>query len=71
MIATAAAPYYHEWSNITLADVDLMLWEPNFDIARWRKEHVLNLLIQPTNQGNHEGVTDTGPQTVSVLEFRP
>ena len=71
MMAVADAPNYDKWSNVTLADVDLMLWEPTYDLGRWRKERVLDLLMQPTNQGNHEGVTDTGPQMVSVLEYRP
>lgn len=71
MIATAAAPNYDKWKHVTLLDIDLLLWEPTYDLARWRKERVLDILMQPTGQGDHEGVTDTGPQMVSVLEYRP
>ncbi|MDO8588099.1 MAG: BNR repeat-containing protein, partial [Armatimonadota bacterium] len=41
-MATAAAPDYKKWNHITLADVDLMQWEPTYDLARWRQERVLD-----------------------------
>jgi hypothetical protein len=71
MMATADGPDYSKWSHAVLADIDLMLWEPTYDLARWRCERVLDLYLQPTNQGDHETVTNTGPQMVSVLEWRP
>jgi BNR repeat-containing family member len=71
MMATADGPDYEKWSHVALADVNLLLWEPIYDLARWRQERVLDLYLQSTNQGDHETVTDTGPQMVSVLEWRP
>jgi hypothetical protein len=71
MIATAAGPDYDQWRHFALADIDLLLWEPTYDLARWRRDRVLNLFVQPADQGDHETATATGPQMVSVLEWRP
>ncbi|MBN1490113.1 MAG: BNR repeat-containing protein [Phycisphaerae bacterium] len=71
MVARAAAPDYDTWTHFALADVNLLQWEPNYDIVRWKREGILDLFILPTDQGNHETVTATGPQMASVLEWRP
>jgi hypothetical protein len=71
MVAKASPPNYDTWTHAPLADIDLRQWEPNYDIGRWKREGVLNLFLQATDQGNHETVTQTGPQTVSILEWRP
>ncbi len=71
MMATAGGLNYEKWRHVTLADVNLMVWEPTYDLARWRQKRVLDLYMQPTDQGYHETVTNTGPQMVSVLEWRP
>lgn len=71
MMAGASPPDYDRWTHTALADVDLRQWEPNYDIGRWKREGVLDLFIQSTDQGNHETVTQTGPQMVSILECRP
>lgn len=70
MLASAAPPDYAAWAHRPLADIDLRQWEPNYDILRWKRDRVLDLFIQSTDQGNHETVTETGPQMVSVLEVR-
>lgn len=71
MVAQASPPDYDVWTHSSLADVNLRQWEPNYDIGRWKREGVLNLFIQSTDQGNHETATATGPQMVSILEWRP
>lgn len=71
MVAKASPPNYDTWTHAPLADIDLRQWEPNYDIGRWKGEGVLNLFLQSTDQGNHETATQTGPQMVSILEWRP
>lgn len=71
MMATASPPDYDRWTHVALADVNLRQWEPNYDIGRWKREGVLDLFIQSTDQGDHEKTTDTGPQMISILEWRP
>jgi hypothetical protein len=71
MVARATPPDYDRWTLEALAEVNLLQWEPNYDIGRWKREGILNLLLLPTDQGNHETVTETGPQMVSILEWQP
>lgn len=71
MVAYASPPDYDRWTHFALADVDLRQWEPTYDLARWKREGVLNLFIQSTDQGHHEKAAQLGPQMVSVLEWRP
>jgi hypothetical protein len=71
MVASATAPEYGDWRHFALADVNLLTWEPTYDLARWRKDRVLDLFILPADQGDHDTVTATGPQMVSVLEWQP
>ena len=44
--------------------------EPLFDLVRWRRDAVLDVFVQATDQGNHETVTRNPPQPVKVLEWR-
>jgi hypothetical protein len=71
LLACASPPDYDHWTQSILADVNLLQWEPLYDLNRWKHDAVLDLFIQPTDQGNHETVTRTGPQMVSVLEWQP
>jgi hypothetical protein len=71
MLARACPPDYDAWSHVALADINLRQWEPNYDLVRWKRDGVLDLFLQSTDQGHHETVTRTGPQMVSVLEWRP
>ncbi|HNT34007.1 MAG TPA: BNR repeat-containing protein, partial [bacterium] len=71
MVAKAFPPDYNEWTHFPLAENNLLQWEPNYDILRWKRDGVLNLFLLPSDQGDHETTTEQPPQMVSVLEWKP
>lgn len=71
MVARGCSPDYTEWKHFSLADINLLQWEPNYDILRWKRDGILNLFLLPADQGNHETTTEQEPQMASVLEWKP
>ena len=63
------APDYERAREYALCDEDFLQCEPLFDLVRWRRDRVLNVFVQATDQGNHETVTENPPQPVKVLEW--
>jgi hypothetical protein len=46
-------------------------WEPSYDTELWREAGQINLFVQRTVQADAEGLTNTPPQMIQVLEWRP
>lgn len=46
-------------------------WEPTFDTEYWRNKQVLSLFVQYTVQVDGEGLGETQPTPVSVLDWQP
>ena len=59
------------WTIIDLNEHSLGSWEPTYDTELWRNRKILNLFIQRTPQKDGEGLTETPPQPVEVLEWKP
>jgi hypothetical protein len=59
------------WKVEDLADMYLGSWEPTFDTELWKQSKVLNLFVQHVEQADAEGITNTPPQMVEVLEWKP
>ncbi|HVK06858.1 MAG TPA: BNR repeat-containing protein [Armatimonadaceae bacterium] len=65
------ADRYRTWTPYDVAvGTDLGEWEPTYDVARLRQSGVLSMFVLPCRQGDHETVTDFGPQEAAVLEVR-
>ena len=66
---------YTEWTTLDLTPPNapasnLGEWEPSYDTVRWRDAGTLSLFVLPVRQGNHETVTDFGPQEAYLLEVQ-
>jgi hypothetical protein len=59
------------WQFLDLADLQVGLWEPNYDPALWAERRQLHLLVQRVGQGDGEALVDMPPQLVSVREWAP
>ncbi len=61
-IAYSESPARDDWQTIDLAtNDDMNLWEPKYDLTRWKEDGVLSMLYQPAG-----GFT---PMPVSILEW--
>jgi hypothetical protein len=62
-----------EWKFADLSAEAWGSWEPSFDPARWKNDHVIDLFVQKTDQldGNDGSNRTLPPTKVSVLEFKP
>ncbi len=68
-ISFASSSYpYQTWSVHDLLDDNFDSWEPTLDTQHWKKKQQLHLLIQKVIQVDGEGLSDTPPTPVSVLE---
>ena len=70
----APAPYT-KWTTLDLTPPNLPAsnlgeWEPSYDTVRWREAGILSLFVLPVRQGNHETVTDFGPQEAHLLDVQ-
>jgi len=63
----SSAPY-QQWNPIDLTHENLGNWEPMYDLARLHDSSILSLFVLPVEQGNHERMTNFGPQTAVVVE---
>lgn len=45
-------------------------WEPSFDIDLWKKQKLVHLFVQRTEQTDGEGRSNIPPQPVQVLEWK-
>lgn len=70
-VAISESPDRNDWRLIDLTADDLGMWEPTLDRELWERKRELHLLVQKVGQGDGEGLEQTGPQMVSVLEWKP
>jgi hypothetical protein len=70
-LAVSTDPEHADWTVRELYRPSVGMWEPSFDLDRWRRDHVLDLFIQKVGQGDAETQEDVPPQMVSILEFSP
>lgn len=59
------------WEIKDLSKENVGMWEPTYDIERWKKAGILDLFVEKVVQKNAEGVEDIPPQMVKVLEWKP
>ena len=59
------------WRIRDLTGFTIDKWEPSYDTERWRTSRELHVYVQRVGQGPNETLTNTPPQTVGVLEWRP
>jgi len=69
MVIELPAPDYERAREYALCERDFLQFEPVYDPLRWRRDGVLDVFVQATDQGNHETVTDNGPQPAMVLHW--
>lgn len=58
------------WKIIDLTTDGVGAWEPTFDTELWKANQQLHLFVQQVTQADAEGVVNTKPQMVQVLEWR-
>lgn len=59
------------WQIEDLGTEDVGMWEPTYDIERWKKTGILDLFVEKVVQKNAEGTAIVPPQMVKVLEWKP
>ena len=57
------------WKIINLTTNGVGAWEPTFDMELWKAKQQLHLFVQQVTQADAEGVVNTKPQMVQVLEW--
>ena len=71
-VAVSRAAPWTDWRVVDLSSRPLGRWEPNLDVARWRRDGVVHLFEQRVGQGDGERLEQDMPaQPVSILEWRP
>ena len=58
------------WKVKDLANTYVGSWEPSFDTELWKSKQQLHLFVQPVEQADGEGKTNTPPQLVQVFEMK-
>jgi hypothetical protein len=60
-----------KWNIKDLSGHSLGSWEPSYDTELWKNRKILHLFTQNVNQVDGEGISNTAPQMVEVLEWKP
>ncbi|MEO5910988.1 MAG: BNR repeat-containing protein, partial [Pelobium sp.] len=60
-----------QWDIFDLNTEDIGSWEPTYDTELWKQKFKLNLFLQRTVQKDGEGLTQTPPQWIKVLAYKP
>ncbi|MCU7550183.1 BNR repeat-containing protein [Chitinophagaceae bacterium LB-8] len=60
-----------KWIIKDLSEHTLGSWEPSYDTELWKNKGRLHLFIQNVVQVDAEGISNTAPQMVEVLEWQP
>ncbi|RXK62246.1 neuraminidase [Lacibacter luteus] len=63
-------PQKSNWKIIDLTTDAVGAWEPSYDTELWKAKQQLHLFVQQVTQADGEGVVNTKPQMVQVLEWR-
>lgn len=61
----------NQWQVFDLNDSDVGSWEPTYDTELWKTQQKIHLFMQHVKQVSAEGVVNTLPQMVQVLEWEP
>jgi hypothetical protein len=59
-----------KWITAHLLSTDEGEWEPSFDTELWKTKNWLHLYTQRVTQADKEGIMQTPPEMVQVLEWR-
>ncbi len=57
------------WQVVDLSKESVGAWEPNYDLNLWKMEKKLHIFMQKVDQVDGEGVADSLPTEVKVLEI--
>jgi hypothetical protein len=60
-----------KWKTFDLTNTSVDQWEPSYDSNLWNSTSTLNLFVQKVQQANQEGLAESPPTMVSVLEWKP
>ena len=60
-----------QWRIEYLTDFSVTVWEPSFDSELWKRDYVLHLFVQNTEQGDGEKEVDFPTQDVMIVEWQP
>jgi hypothetical protein len=60
-----------KWQLSDLTRETVGSWEPSYDTELWREKKILHLFVQHVEQADNEGRTNTPPQLIKVLEWKP
>jgi hypothetical protein len=60
-----------KWNLMDLTTTSVGAWEPTFDSELWKDKGVLHLFVQHVEQSDAEGLTQTPPRLVYILEWSP
>lgn len=61
----------HDYKLFDLNAESLGAWEPSYDTEMWRNKRKLSLFVQATDQKDGEGLLDSEPSKVRVIEWTP
>lgn len=61
---------FQNWNIVDLTDFSVEAWEPTIDMDRWKKDHVLDIYVQKTFQGDGETSVDADAQKVYIVEVK-
>jgi hypothetical protein len=60
-----------KWKMFDLTSTPVGSWEPTYDTELWKRNKVISLFVQHVVQADAEGMSNTPPQMVQVLEWKP
>lgn len=70
-IASSTLPLCKKWKIRDLLHDELLAWEPTLDPVQWKENESLHLFIQKVTQVDGEGLSNTAPTPISILEWNP
>src|SRR5690606_14142978 len=59
-----------DWQIKDLTESSKGEWEPNYDVALWQSRKELHLFVQNVSQIDDEGIADTKPTEIEVLQIK-
>lgn len=59
-----------QWKLTDVINYSVGQWEPNFDKELWKEKSELHIFSQNVSQADGEGLADTEPQAVRVIELK-
>lgn len=62
---------YASWKIIDLTGTGVGAWEPTYDTQLWEEKGKLHLFVQKVEQVDQEGLAETAPEMINILEWTP